>query len=154
MKRHVSREMALQSLYQIQTTQISPQEALEFTRYEAAHDNESLLDIDEDQITCQYLSELVEGTCQHKSEIDALLIEYLKGWQLDRLSRIDKDVLRLATYEMLYRDDVPPKVVVNEAIELAKLFGTEDSGKFVNGVLGQMILQVELLKQRILHNHS
>ena len=65
---------------------------------------------------------------------------------MDRLSRVDREVLRLGVYEMLYRDDVPPKVVVNEAIDLAKHYGTEESGKFVNGVLGKMIKEIDDLK--------
>jgi N utilization substance protein B len=154
MKRRVSREMALQSLYQIQMTHISPQEAIDVIVEEAENDNESELLIGENEVSHEFLYELVEGTCKHKQEIDQILIEYLTGWQIDRLSRIDKEVLRLAIYEMLYRDDIPPRVVVNEAIELAKLFGTEESGKFVNGVLGKMIQDVELLKERLFENKS
>jgi len=67
----------------------------------------------------------------------------LTGWQVDRLSRVDRQVLRLAVYEMLYRQDVPPKVVINEAIELAKHFGRDENGKFVNGVLGRMMKERE-----------
>jgi N utilization substance protein B len=67
---------------------------------------------------------------------------------MSRLSRVDRQVLRLATYEMVYQEDVPAKVVVNEAIDLAKHFGTEDSGKFVNGVLGKMIGDLEELKEK------
>ena len=84
------------------------------------------------------------------SEIDQLLTNYLQGWQVDRLSRVDREVLRLAVFEMMYRDDdIPPKVAVNEAIELAKHFGTEESGKFVNGVLGKMLKQFEELKGNV-----
>lgn len=65
---------------------------------------------------------------------------------MDRLSKVDREILRLATYEMVFRDDVPPKVVVNEAIEMSKNFGTEESGKFVNGVLGKMIKDLDTLR--------
>ena len=71
----------------------------------------------------------------------------MKGWPWTGLSRVDREVLRLAVYEMVYRDDVPPKVVVNEAIDLSKHFGTEESGKFVNGVLGKMIKELDEIKR-------
>ncbi|MDD9267522.1 transcription antitermination factor NusB [Paenibacillus sp. GCM10023248] len=149
MKRRVAREIAVQSLYQIQMNEATPQEAVQVAVHEAEHDNETQLDIKGDKLNAAYIMELVEGTYNNKVRIDELLEEYLKGWAMDRLSRIDREVLRLAVYEMLYRDDVPPKVVVNEAIDLAKHYGTDESGKFVNGVLGKMIKEVEELKSKV-----
>ncbi|KQX46467.1 MULTISPECIES: transcription antitermination factor NusB [unclassified Paenibacillus] len=149
MKRRVAREIAVQSLYQIQMNEATPQEAVQIAIHEAEHDNETELNFSGDKIDPLYIVELVEGTYSNKVRIDELLEEYLKGWAMDRLSRIDREVLRLAVYEMLYRDDVPPKVVVNEAIDLAKHYGTEESGKFVNGVLGKMIKEVEDLKGKV-----
>lgn len=149
MKRRVAREIAVQSLYQIQMNEATPQEAVQIAIHEAEHDNETELNFSGDKIDPLYIIELVEGTYRNKVRIDELLEEYLKGWAMDRLSRIDREVLRLAVYEMLYRDDVPPKVVVNEAIDLAKHYGTEESGKFVNGVLGKMIKEVEDLKGKV-----
>ncbi|WNR42552.1 transcription antitermination factor NusB [Paenibacillus roseipurpureus] len=149
MKRRIAREIAIQSLYQIQMNEASPQEAVQIAIHEAEHDNETQLDWPGDKIESAYIIELVEGTSTHRVNIDELLEEYLKGWAMDRLSRIDREILRLAAYEMLYRDDVPPKVVVNEAIELAKHYGTEESGKFVNGVLGKMIKEIDSLKEKV-----
>jgi N utilization substance protein B len=146
MKRRVAREIALQSLYQIEMNHVSPMDAVTSVIEEAENDNESELEVADEKLSPDYIVELVDGTFTHKKEIDILLEEYLKGWQMDRLSRIDREVLRLAVYEMVYRDDVPPKVVVNEAIELSKHFGTEESGKFVNGVLGKMIRELDGLK--------
>jgi N utilization substance protein B len=146
MKRRVAREIALQSLYQIEMNQVSPKEAVAHAIEEAENDNEAELEVADERISAEYISELVEGTIKHKTNIDELLADYLKGWQMDRLSRVDREVLRLAVYEMVYRDDVPPKVVVNEAIELSKHFGTDESGKFVNGVLGKMIKELDGLK--------
>jgi N utilization substance protein B len=146
MKRRVAREIALQSLYQIEMNHVSPIEAVTSVIEEAENDNESELEVADEKLSPDYIFELVEGTFTNKKEIDIMLEEYLKGWQMDRLSRIDREVLRLAVYEMVYRDDVPPKVVVNEAIELSKHFGTEESGKFVNGVLGKMIKELDGLK--------
>lgn len=68
---------------------------------------------------------------------------------MDRLSRVDHQILRLAIYEMVFRDDVPPKAAINEAIDLAKHFGLDDSGKFVNGVLGQMIKELDIVKEKL-----
>jgi N utilization substance protein B len=148
MKRRVAREIALQSLYQIEMNEVSPKEAIQSAIEEAENDNEAELDVADEKLSTDYIVELVEGTFQNKKNIDLMLEEYLKGWQMDRLSRVDREVLRLAVYEMVYREDVPPKVVVNEAIELSKHFGTEESGKFVNGVLGKMIKEIDGIKEK------
>jgi len=146
MRRRLARVIALQCLYHMQMNEVSPSDAIKMAIHEAENDNEAEFHIDEENMTTHYIEELVEGTILNKRVIDELLVEYLKGWQIDRLSKVDKEVLRLAAYEMIFREDVPPKVVVNEAIELAKHFGTEESGKFVNGVLGKMIKQLDELK--------
>lgn len=149
MRRRVAREIALQSLYQMGMTEVSHDDAIAAAIHEAENDNEGEIVLSEPTVSPQYIYELVEGTLNHKEIIDPVLIEYLKGWQMDRLSRIDREVLRLATYEMMYKDDVPAKVVVNEAIDLAKHFGTEESGKFVNGVLGNMIKDIDALRLKV-----
>ena len=146
MKRRLAREIALQSLYQMQINHMSSAEAIHNVVEEAENDNESNLEISGDTISPQYIMELVEGTNERRVQIDELLVQYLKGWKMDRLSRIDREILRLAVYEMIYREDIPPKVVVNEAIDLAKHFGSEDSGKFVNGVLGKLIKEVDRVR--------
>ncbi|MDB5056253.1 MAG: nitrogen utilization protein [Bacilli bacterium] len=148
MRRRLAREIALQSLYQMQMNEVTASEAIAMAIHEAENDNESALLLQNEKIEPKYIEELVVGTEQHKKIIDELLVEYLKGWQIDRLSKVDKEVLRLAAYEMIFRDDVPPKVVVNEAIELSKHFGTEESGKFVNGVLGKMIKELDDIKTK------
>lgn len=148
MRRRLARELALQSLYQMRMNQVESQQAIATVIEEAEQDNEAELKLGEDRIEPQYVRELVEGTERHRNRIDSLLSDYLKGWKIDRLSKVDREVLRLGVYEMVYRDDVPPKVVVNEAIELAKQFGTEESGRFVNGVLGKMILELDGLKAK------
>jgi len=149
MKRRVAREIALQSLYQIGMTGVPHDEAIATSIEEAKTDNEAELSLAGGEVEPKYVHELVEGTLQGLATIDVLLEQYLTGWRMDRLSRVDREILRLAVYEMLYREDVPPKVVVNEAIDMAKHFGTEDSGKFVNGVLGKMIKELDTLKERV-----
>lgn len=139
MKRHIAREMAIQGLYQLEMTDVTPQQAIHIIVQESAQDNEIGVKQEHAEAMHAQVLEWVQLIWEQRDEIDALLVRYLKGWQIDRLSRVDKQILRLATYEMIYRDDVPPKVIINEAINLAKHFGTEESGKFVNGVLGQML---------------
>jgi len=83
----------------------------------------------------EQLIKLTEGTRTHRTEIDALITEQVEHWSPSRLALVDRNILRLAVYELLYREDTPPKVVINEAIEIAKTYGGEDSGGFVNGIL-------------------
>jgi N utilization substance protein B len=82
-----------------------------------------------------YARNLVEGTLEHLEEIDDLLRRQTEHWRLERMPAVDRNILRLAVYELLYEADVPKLVVLDEAIELAKAFGSEQSGRFVNGVL-------------------
>jgi N utilization substance protein B len=85
-----------------------------------------------------YIREVLEGIRAHQPEIDELIEERAEGWRLERLHSVDRNVLRLAIYELLYREDVPPEVVINEAVELAKRYGTEKSPVFVNGILDRI----------------
>ncbi|WP_178022779.1 transcription antitermination factor NusB [uncultured Paenibacillus sp.] len=146
MKRRLAREIAVQSMYQMEMNEVDANEAVTMLLTEAMEENESEVELSDVDATRAFVLELVNGTWSRKDAIDALLEDYLKGWQISRLSKVDRQVLRLATYEMIFRDDVPGKVAVNEAIELAKHFGTAESGKFVNGVLGKMIQDVDQLK--------
>lgn len=148
MKRRVAREIVVQSLYQMEMNLVESEEAISTLLEEASEENETERVIKDELKLKEYVLELVNGTWNNKVAIDELLGHYLVGWQISRLSRVDRQVLRLATYEMVYQEDVPAKVVVNEAIDLAKHFGTEDSGKFVNGVLGKMIGDLDELKKR------
>lgn len=146
MKRRVAREIVVQSLYQMEMNNVNSEEAVAMLLNEAAEENETDRVIRNEGPLKSYVLELVNGTWTEKSAIDDILSHYLKGWQVSRLSRVDRQILRLAAYELVYREDAPAKVVVNEAIELAKHFGTDDSGKFVNGVLGNMIRELDKLK--------
>jgi N utilization substance protein B len=85
-----------------------------------------------------YTVELVEGVAEHRSRIDAILADYADGWTVARMPDVDRAVLRLGVYEVLWRDDVPDAVAIDEAVELAKSLSTDDSPKFVNGVLGRV----------------
>lgn len=149
MKRRVIREIAVQSLYQMEMNKVDSREAVMMLISEAAEENETERVIGDETKAAEVTLELVNGCWAVREPIDALLTEYLKGWQVSRLSRVDRQILRLAAYEMAFRDDVPGKVAVNEAIELAKHFGTDESGKFVNGVLGRMLQELDQVKVRL-----
>jgi transcription antitermination protein NusB len=85
-----------------------------------------------------YVREVVTGVAEHIDELDELIRRYARNWDLERMPALDRAILRLATYELGHRLDVPRNVVINEAVELAKVFSTEESGKFVNGMLSAM----------------
>lgn len=123
MKRHEARAKALQALFQLDSTELPIEEAIEHVL--------------EEQKTDAFLEQLVRGTMEHKEQIDAALEEKLENWTLNRLPKIERTVLRLSVYELLYLKDAPDRVVLNEAIELSKLYGDEKSSKFVNGVLSK-----------------
>ncbi|MDR1999419.1 MAG: transcription antitermination factor NusB [Frankiaceae bacterium] len=81
---------------------------------------------------------LVEGTAAHRARIDELLSQYAQSWALERMPGVDRAILRLGAYELLFEPDVPPAVAIDEAVELARLLSTDDSPRFVNGVLGRL----------------
>ena len=87
---------------------------------------------------------LIRGTLEHRDEIDARIRLLARNWELHRMATVDRNVLRLAIYEMLYRQDIPPVVSINEAVDIAKKYSTDDSGRFVNGILDS--LRKELLR--------
>ncbi|NEY20079.1 transcription antitermination factor NusB [Bacillus ginsengihumi] len=124
MKRRTAREKALQALFQIDMNQSTPEEAIENVLHHQEHD--------------PYLSDLVEGTYAHIKEIDALISDHLDKWSIDRLAKVDLNILRLAVYELKYVEDVPANVAINEALEVSKRFADERSSKFINGVLNHI----------------
>ncbi|WP_195571150.1 transcription antitermination factor NusB [Paenibacillus sp. 1001270B_150601_E10] len=145
MKRRIAREMAIQSLYQMEMNGVNPEQAVGMVMDEAKQEESEISSVHEREATAMFdhVVSWVRKTWEQRVEIDERLSQYLKNWQVDRLSRVDRQILRFAAYELLYREDVPPKVAVNEAVILAKHFGTEESGKFVNGVLGQMLRELD-----------
>jgi N utilization substance protein B len=86
-----------------------------------------------------YTIELIEGVSEHRAAIDQLLSDYSEGWTLDRMPGVDRAVLRIGLYELLWASDVPDAVAIDEAVELAKLLSTDESPKFVNGILGRVL---------------
>ncbi len=94
-----------------------------------------------------FAGELVHGVLDRSREIDERIRAVAENWDLARMATIDRNILRLGTYELLYRDDIPPKVSINEAVELAKRYSTAESGTFVNGILDRIKSQVESASQ-------
>lgn len=130
MNRREAREKALQTLFQLDNIELPVDEAITY--------------IVKDKVD-RFYENLVRGTVENQEEIDSVLKEKLEHWSLDRLHKIERTVLRLAVYELLYNEDVPERVVMNEAIELCKTFGDEKSGRFVNGVLSKFSRKPPLL---------
>ena len=82
-----------------------------------------------------FLKKLVNGVLGTKGQIDALVERFSQNWKIDRMSSVDRNVMRIAVYELLYCDDIPPKVSINEAVDIGKKFGTQESGAFINGIM-------------------
>jgi N utilization substance protein B len=125
--RRYARELALQALFSVEVGHQDPAEALEETLSSGASAEAR-----------SFVRDLVSGTLEHAEQSDALLGPLLQGWTIERLPTVDRLLLRMGVYEMRYRPEVPRAVVINEAVELAKKFSTEESGKFVNGVLSSV----------------
>jgi N utilization substance protein B len=127
-RRTRARERALQALYQIDVAVEGIDEALAafWRSFEPVEQEVRVL-----------AEELVRGVAEHRRQVDEAIEDASSNWRLDRMARVDRNVLRLAVYELV-RTDVPVKVVINEAIELGKKFGSESSGAFVNGVLDKI----------------
>ncbi|WP_019414109.1 transcription antitermination factor NusB [Paenisporosarcina sp. TG20] len=122
MKRREAREKALQTLFQLDNTELTIEDAMSHVL--------------EDQNDSFY-EKLVRGTTEHLVQIDESLTTKLENWSLNRLPKVERTILRLAVFELLYMQDAPSKVIMNEAIELSKTFGDDKSSKFVNGVLSK-----------------
>lgn len=130
-KRTLARELALQLMYQLD---LRGEEVLgEIEEYLRHHS--------EDPEVLAFARELLEGTWGNRARIDARIEEVAKNWQLKRMAAIDRNILRLATYELLFREDIPPLVTINEAIDIAKKYSTKNSGPFVNGILDNIRLR-------------
>ncbi|CUH94296.1 hypothetical protein P22_0362 [Propionispora sp. 2/2-37] len=131
MSRRKAREMALQALFQLDFNSIEATDALRLVFGE----NEKITDKAK-----AYTLQLVRGTQSHLEAIDKTISEVSSEWKLNRMTGVDRNIARIAVYEMIYSEEkLPPNVVINEAVELAKSFGTEESGRFVNGILGSLV---------------
>jgi len=128
-KRSFAREVVLKILYasDIRREKISDYAATFWANY-----NET------DQDVRGFADFLVNGIEAHIGELDKVISRFADNWEIDRMATIDRNILRMACFELLYAEDIPPKVSINEAIDIAKKYGDKDSGKFVNGVLDKI----------------
>jgi N utilization substance protein B len=129
LSRRRQRETALQVLFQAELAKISREEAFIRTL--------ELFGLEQKELS--FARELVSGVGVHLDEIDQVIARISHEWRVERIANVDRNIIRIALFELLFRPDIPPNVAVNEAIELAKVYGTEDSGRFVNGILGKAV---------------
>jgi N utilization substance protein B len=122
------REIILQILYQIEMSGLEPRRslALYWEHFAPAED------------VREFVTGFLLGVCTNREQIDAVVNRYSEHWKLERMDCVDRNALRMGVYELLYCPDVPPKVAMNEAIELGKKFGSEESGAFINGILDRI----------------
>ncbi len=128
MKRSQIRELAMQSLCSMDMQEeFSLEQALFFWEYLGHKESDS-----------SFFQEIIKGYIENQSEIDDLIKKVSKNWSMKRMPYVDKNIIRIATFEILYKDDIPPNVSINEAVNIAKKFGTNNSGSFVNGILDKI----------------
>jgi N utilization substance protein B len=128
--RRKGREVALQALYLADITKVDPEKALRSVLKEE--------DADVDPQSEKFASHLVVGAWEKRAELDLVIQKYTKNWELNRMAALDRNVLRMGTYELLHNTGTPISVIIDEAVEIAKTFSTAESGKFVNGILDQI----------------
>ena len=129
-KRTKARESALQILFQVDITD-DPINVVLKRYWQDRKRNPEVI---------EFANQIVMGTSEHLAEIDKIISKHSENWEIERMPVIDRNILRFATYEILYMIDVPPKVTIDEAIDLANRFGTVNSGKFINGVLDKIMM--------------
>ncbi|WP_106497183.1 transcription antitermination factor NusB [Lentibacillus sp. Marseille-P4043] len=125
MKRHTARENAFQILFQLDLNEFDP--------VKAATEH-----LETDHVDA-FLNNLVQGVANYQTTIDNTISDHLEKWSMERIATVEKTILRIATYEIRYLEDIPTNVSINEAVELANKYGDEKSGKFVNGVLSKIV---------------
>jgi len=138
--RHLSRTIAMQSLYIWDFNGLKEKDldkAIDITLKECAPGFD-----DED-----FARKTVKGVINNLSQIDSYIVKYAPDWPMEQITIVDRNILRLGIYEMLFNKDIPERVAINEAIEIAKAYGGESSGKFINGVLGAIYKDIEHKKE-------
>lgn len=133
--RRKARTIALEIIYQ-----------KEITNYSLDVIIKNRLQMEEYETPSEFSMSLVRGVVDHQEELDDLISDYANNWALDRMPLLDRNIIKISLYEMLYEQDIPFSVSINEAVELAKIFGTEDSRRFVNGVLGKIASELQASK--------
>ena len=131
--RRVSREQALQALFYMDMHRDPGEDPVALFRS----------CFSQDQPTEPFFHRLVDGVQEQRAAIDGIIEQFSSNWKLSRMSCVDRNVLRIAVFELLFCDDIPPKVSINEAIDVGKRFGTEESGAFINGILDSIRMAMD-----------
>lgn len=142
-RRTKARELALQILYQVDIRKDGADILLEDLWQRERQTKRAINDSIQ-----EFTTTLVTGTLKNLERIDALISSYAENWELDRMAVIDRNIIRMASFELLYLEDIPPKVSINEAVDLAKKYGDVDSGKFVNGILDRINKEEKRVAER------
>lgn len=140
-ERRLARRIALDVLYDAEIRDRLPTESLEERRrlgWMVSGDDEGRAVEDPGAEVVAYATTLVTGIQEHLADLDTLIVKYVDRWAIERMPLIDRNLLRMALFELLWQRDIPVAVVINEAVEMAKSLSTEDSGRFINGVLGRV----------------
>ncbi|MFZ7112837.1 MAG: transcription antitermination factor NusB [Desulfatiglandales bacterium] len=132
-KRRRARELAIQVLFHMEYNSGDPEDC-----FQLVCDN-----FDPPEDIRPFSRELVLGVCGHRDELDRLISGSSKNWRLKRMSYVDRNILRIGVFEILFMKDIPPKVSIDEAVELGKIFGREESGSFINGILDHVFNSLE-----------
>lgn len=147
LERHQARSLALQALYEIEMTGHDVRTSIEHTASGGLQDDDATPDLAPIPALPPdvrgYMERLVHGTVLHQYRIDQLLTDFAPAFSDEQTPVIDRNILRIATYELLYQPEVPPKVAIDQAVELAKHYGGDGSSRFVNGVLGSVYERIE-----------
>lgn len=131
LSRRLAREAALRVLFQVEVGHADIDDALHYNAVELGLDESGRA----------FAATLSRGALQHRQDLDSLVEQLAVDWRVDRMPYVDRNILRMAAYELLHRNETPPSVAVNEAVELAKMYGDTNSGRFINGVLGNLLRQ-------------
>jgi len=140
-KRRKARELTLQFLYQYESLKetssqelgLEEQIELYWSMNFSSHNDEIK----------EFANVLITGSCENLDRVDCIITRYSQNWRLSRMSKIDRNILRMAIYELAYLRNIPPPVTINEAVELAKKYGTDESGAFINGILDRVRIAIE-----------
>ncbi len=138
--RRRARRVTLETLYEYDIASHAPGEVLE----------RRLLDNPMEKTGVEFASQLIQGVIKHQEEMDRLIAQYAPEWPLDQMAVIDRNILRIAIFEFLIEAETPVKVAINEAVELAKTYGSDSAPRFINGVLGTLADNIPLLKDQLI----
>lgn len=129
MSRKLARETAMKLIYQMEIQRDISKEAIE----------RAIEEYPDEPKDHEYIRDVLYKYLQHQQDVDEVIGRHAKDWKIDRIAKVDLSIIRLAVVEILYREDIPHSVSINEAVEMAKNYSTDESGSFVNGVLGNIV---------------